>query len=86
MDPKDQAAPNERAVTTYQVGRHLTDPQAIIAALMASGYEAIAAVASGHLWEDEHIDIKPDRRDHALTMAAIWRRAAETFQLRTART
>ena len=82
MDRKDRHASDDNAVTTYCIDPRLRDPWAILAGLTASGYEAIAAVASGRLWEGEQIDINPDRREHALAMASIWRRVATSFQVR----
>ena len=75
------AKPRTTGVETVLIPDDISRPHAVIAAMMAAGHSAVAAVADGATWEgEEDIGITGSATAHARRMAVIWQRAADHLQ------
>src|SRR5688500_4005388 len=81
MASRSEPLQGPETMATSLIDPRLTRPKAIVAAMMAEGYVAIARVADGAAWEGERdFFIAPGQKSHAARMALIWARAAENLQ------
>lgn len=70
-------------LATVEVDGALTQPSALVAAMLGAGHAAIARIAAGSVWEDETgLVFPPGVEAHAERMALLWQRTARHLQCR----